>query len=161
MELHYEVMSKLLHPDNAVELDVICILGPRVCNIGWNNFDPYVKNGYVHKPKKGWNGLYYHLYLVGQDAPDIGEYGLHQDERYKKTIVKHTVDKPCRKIVLTNDVELTNTPQLSEAFEKLYVEKHGSLDHVLVTKELDGTLKISKIKTWSRGITSDWLNVEL
>ncbi len=70
-------------------------------NIGWNNFDPDVKNGYKFKPNKNWQGSYYFLYF-----------------------------KINNKIIATTDNTLTNIPKIDEVFEKFFCKKEGTIDRV-------------------------------
>ena len=70
-------------------------------NIGWNNFDADVSNGYKFKPKSDWEGLYVFLYFINGD-----------------------------KIISTTDKTLTDAHIINEDFEKFFVKKRGTVDRI-------------------------------
>lgn len=79
----------------------------KVSNIGWNNFDPDVKNGYKFKPKGYWGGLYVHIYFKDKNG----------------------------EIVKTNDTDLSDVGKIDDEFEKLYIKKRGTIDSVEVSDD--------------------------
>lgn len=99
-------------------------------NIGWNNFDADVKNGYSFKPPARWPGLYYFLYLQAADGT----------------------------VVATNDTTLIalGVPTIDETFEAFFVKKRGLIDQVEVTADL----QVLRYKTWRAGVTSDWIDYQ-
>ena len=76
-------------------------------NIGWNNFDPDIKNGYKFKPPNSWYGLYINLYF--------------------KT--------PDNKIIATTDITLIDIYKIDEKFEKFYTENNGRIDKIKISED--------------------------
>lgn len=122
-------------------------------NVGWNNFDPDVSNGYKFKPGN-WRGMYYMLYLISNEEAGEDQYGYTEP----KTISdKNPINKGIGKlVVMTNDNRLKDVPKLTEEFEKAFVNTHGSIKVVDVNEEF----KILRYKTWWQGHESEWITYD-
>jgi hypothetical protein len=138
---------------NRNQYKLVQVLGHLPCNIGWNNFDPNVSNGYKFKPGS-WRGMYKQLYLVADTKPKDDEYGFVPMKNVCELaqVGKGLTDPKCRKIVMTTNSKLEDVPKFTEEFEKIYCDTHGSIDII----EVDDDFNVLRFKTWWQGEISQW-----
>jgi hypothetical protein len=161
------------------ELKVVELLTNIKSNIGWNNFDANVKNGYKHMPGKNWNGMYVHLYFISDEEIKEGDAicnpnaklisAAHCDnvQGWKKieftTNNSLTIDKSERTNYgneeTYNSYEHTRAqlPKIPETFESFYVKSKGTIDKVEINLN---DLTILRFKKWSCGKETEWLKYE-
>lgn len=93
-------------------------------NIGWNNFDANVKNGYKFKPQKNWQGLYFFLYFKTDNG----------------------------KIIMTTDNTLADVKIIDDRFEEFFIKKRGTIDKVEISNDFKilkyKTWNSGKISDW-------------
>jgi hypothetical protein len=122
-------------------------------NVGWNNFDADVANGYKFKPGS-WRGMYYMLYLIADEEAGPDQYGYTAPKTIDdKDPIKKGIGKL---VVMTNDNRLEGVEKLTEEFEKAFVKTHGSIK----TVDINEKFEVLRYKTWWQGQTSDWIKYE-
>ncbi len=139
-------------PPELREFKVEQELTRRTTNVGWNNFDAYVKNGYLFNPPKYWQGMYYLVYFTSDEQVKRGEPGYSMKSL---TYVKESTGKDeCFRVVASNDPDLSVQP-IPGDFLRFIVRKSGLLERVRVTSGSDG-FRVAAYQTWSAGKTSAW-----